>query len=334
MHPFLEALQTRPILFDGAIGTELYKRGVFLTNSFEELNLSRPSLVLDVHRDYRKAGAEVLTTNSYGANRIRLDRFGLGDKAATISEASARLALEAAGSAAWVAGSVGPSGLEPGALMGASADLLESAYREQIEALIAGGVDLLLMETFEHLVEIRAALAVAREIAPDVPRLATMRFTSEETLRDGSEPEDVADSLSRWHADVIGCNCGDGPDLVFRVGKRMLGNGRPVMAQPNAGTPEMLEGRTIYVGNPEYFGVFGRRMLKAGISLVGGCCGTTPAHIHRMRGATRMMGGAVHVKRAETTTVVDHQPTVRQARPPVEQRSELARKMAAGSPGL
>ncbi len=330
MHPFLQALQTRPILFDGAIGTELYKRGVFLTNSFEELNLSRPSLVLDVHRAYRKAGAEVLTTNSYGANRIRLDRFGLGDKASTISEASARLALEAAGSAAWVAGSVGPTGLEPGALMGASADRLESAYREQIEALIEGGVDLLLMETFEHLVEMRTALQVAKEVAPDVPRLATMRFTSDETLRDGSEPEDVADALKRWSADVIGCNCGDGPDLVFRVAQRMLGNGLPVMAQPNAGTPEMLEGRTIYVGNPEYFGVFGRRMLKAGISLVGGCCGTAPAHIHRMRGATRMMGGALHVKRAEMETPREAKASSRQKRPAVADRSELARKMEAG----
>jgi methionine synthase I (cobalamin-dependent)/5,10-methylenetetrahydrofolate reductase len=337
MHSFLEAVQERPILFDGAIGTELYKRGVFLTNNFEELNLSKPSLVLEVHRDYRKAGAEVLTTNSYGANRFRLERFGLATKLVAINQAAAQLAVTAADSAAWVAGSIGPSGLGVAEFLGTRAGDLVSSLEAQIQALLDGGADLLLFETYTQLGEMQIALATARRVAADTPVLATMRFEPNERLLDGSEPEAVAEALESWGANVIGVNCGEGPDLALRVGQRMLGRGVPVMAQPNAGTPEMLEGRTLYVGNPEYFGVFGRRMLKAGIRVVGGCCGTSPDHIHRMRGAARMMGGAVQVVRAKDKIGNVRDATVRaiieaeRREPvPVEQRSELAKKMTAG----
>jgi len=334
MHRFLEILREGPILMDGAIGTEFYRRGVYLTNSFEELNLSRPHLVHSVHSEYVKSGAQVVTTNSYGASRLRLQRFGLSEKTVEINLAAARLAREAAGEAVWVAGSIGPSGMEPARILGSGGDQLREALLEQMTALIEGGADLFLFETFSSLAEMHVALSVAKEHHPDVPRLASMRFEPDQKLADGSEPEDVAETLVRWGADVIGANCGEGPALVFDVARRMLGFDRPVLAQPNAGSPEMLEGRAVYVGNPEFFGVYGRRMLKAGILVVGGCCGTTPSHIHSMRGAVRMMGGAQRASRQpEQASVAVAEPAIvgeRRPRVPATQRSEFARRLEAG----
>jgi homocysteine S-methyltransferase len=333
MPSVLDILARRPLLFDGAIGTELYRRGVFLNSSFEELNLTRPDLVTEVHLEYRRAGAEVLTTNSYGANRHRLRAFGLEEKTEAINRAAAELAVQAAAHHAFVAGSVGPTGLGTASFLGDAADPVRALYREQMGALVEGGVDLLLLETFTLLTEIHLALEVARTSFPDVPVAATMRFEPDERLPDGSEPEPVAEALAQWGASLLGVNCGEGPELALRVGARMLGPGVPVLCQPNAGSPAMHEGRTLYVGNPEYFGVFGRRMLKAGIRAVGGCCGTTPDHIHRLRGAVRMMGGAIEVLRdeGEKTTVAQRRDSpVGVPRVPVEERSLLARKMSAG----
>jgi homocysteine S-methyltransferase len=333
-HPFLEILKERPLLFDGAIGTELYRRGVYLTNSFEELNLTRPGLVLSVHRDYLEAGAEVLTTNSYGANRTRLSHFNLGDKVEAINRAAGELAQEAAGRRAWVAGAIGPTGLGTACFLGPAAEEYREVYREQMRALLDGGVDFLLLETFSQLAEAHMVIRVAKDSFPDTPLVATLRFETDQKLGDGSTPEAVADALVDWGADAIGANCGEGPQLVFEVSRRMLGHGVPVICQPNAGSPKSLEGRTIYVANPEFFGVMGRRMLKAGISAVGGCCGTTPEHIRRLRSAVRMMGGAISVPRKDEAlaTIVE----LRQDNPvgvdrvPVEERSVFARKMTAG----
>ncbi len=331
MHRFLEILREGPLLFDGAVGTEFYRRGVYLTNSFEELNLSRPHLVRSVHAEYLKSGAQVVTTNSYGANRLRLAAHGLEDRAREINLASARLAREAAGGRIWVAGSVGPSGADGARVLGPGADEVRQAFGEQIDALVEGGVDVLLLETFTQLAEVRLAMEVARARQPELPLLVTLRFETDRRLADGSAPRDVAEALVQWGADVIGVNCGEGPELVFEVARSMLGLDRPVLAQPNAGTPEQVEGRSLYVGNPEYFGVYGRRMLKAGISAVGGCCGTTPAHIHSMRGAVRMMGGGNARRKDENATVACVTgPVDRQPRPPVHERSAFAEKLAAG----
>jgi methionine synthase / methylenetetrahydrofolate reductase(NADPH) len=332
-HRFLQLLREGPLLFDGAIGTEFYRRGVYLTNNFEELNLTRPHLVRSVHSEYVKSGAQVVTTNSYGANRLRLDRAGLADKTVDINVAAAILAREAAGEQVWVAGSVGPSGAEGARILGPGSAEIRAAFREQMDALVEGGVDVLLLETFTLLPEMQLALAVAREAHPDVPVIAQMRFESNQHLLDGSEPENVAQALVQWGADVIGVNCGEGPELVFHVAQRMLGLDRPVIAQPNAGSPESIEGRSVYVGNPEFFGVYGRRMLKAGISAVGGCCGTTPNHIHSMRGAVRMMGDSASRLRLESSEVhvLDVPAEIeRRERVPVEQRSVFAQKIARG----
>jgi homocysteine S-methyltransferase len=332
MHRFLEVLAEGPLLFDGAIGTEFYRRGVYLTNNFEELNLTQPHLVRSVHEEYVKSGAQVITTNSYGANRLRLRRFGLEEKCHEINAAAARLAREAAGEAVWVAGSVGPSGAEGARIMGPHASEVRDAFAEQVGALVEGGVDVILTETFTHLVEVRLVIEIMNELHADVPVVASMRFEPDRRLADGSEPEEVAAALADWGADVLGANCGEGPELVFNVARRMLGAGPPVLAEPNAGSPEMVEGRSVYVGNPEFFGVYGRRMLKAGIRAVGGCCGTTPNHIHSMRGAVRMMSGGTGWKRVDTAQVrvAESDPVDRSRRVPIERRSRLAQKMAAG----
>lgn len=326
MKTFLETMRERPVLFDGAVGTELYRRGVFLTHNFEELSLTRPALVKDVHRDYLKAGAEVITTNTYGANISRLAPFGLEKQIIEINRAAAELAREAAGRTAWVAGSLGPSGLPATSLMGSQAGSFKDAVRDQIEALRSGGADFLLIETFGQLNEVALIVEVARRVASKLPIVVTMRFEPNEKLPDGSEPEAVASALVEMGADVIGANCGEGPGLVFRVAQRMLAAGPPVLAQPNAGSPEELEGRTIYVSNPEYFGVYGRRMLKAGIQAVGGCCGTTPDHIRRMRGAIRMLGHA-EVKLEERG---ESHEDLRTERAPISERSQFAQKMSRG----
>ena len=332
MHRFLEILRDGPVLFDGAIGTEFYRRGVYLTTNFEELNLSRAHLVRSVHAEYVKSGAQVVTTNSYGAHPLRLQRSGLGDQAREIALRAAEIARDAAGETVWVAGSIGPSGAEGARILGPGAVEVREGFRLMMDALIEGGADLLLIETFTHLSEMQLALSVAKQAHPDVPVIATMRFEPNQRLLDGSEPETVAEALLEWGADVIGANCGEGPDLVFHVTRRMLTEGRLVIAQPNAGAPETIEGRSVYVGNPEFFGVYGKRMLKAGIRAVGGCCGTTPNHIHSMRGAVRMMGGARSVQRvtAETQARVIEAAHERAVRPAPAERSEFARRITAG----
>lgn len=332
MHRFLEILREGPVLFDGAIGTEFYRRGIYLTANFEELNLSRAHLVRSVHAEYVKSGAQVVTTNSYGAHPARLAKSGLADQAVEIARRAAEIAREAAGETRWVAGSIGPSGAEGARILGPGAVEVRDGFRAQMDALVEGGADLLLIETFTHLSEMQLALDVAHQAHPDVPTIATMRFEPNEKLLDGSEPEAVAEALVEWGADVVGANCGEGPELVFHVARRMLGDGRLVIAQPNAGSPESIDGRSVYVGNPEFFGVYGKRMLKSGIRAVGGCCGTTPNHIHSMRGAVRMMGGAQSAQRVTADVVVREAEAAseRGARPAPAERSEFARRMAAG----
>jgi homocysteine S-methyltransferase len=213
-------------------------------------------------------------------------------------------------------------------MVGSQAREVKDAFSEQIETLLEGGVDMILLETFSSLTEARLALETAVKSAKGVPVLASMRFESNETLPDGSTPELVAEVLRNSGADIVGANCGEGPDLVFRVARRMLSAGVPVLAQPNVGTPEEVDGRTFYVANPEYFSVYVRRMLKAGIKLVGGCCGTTPEHIRSMKGAVRMMTTQVlHTQRAYRPGAVGPK---KRERVPVSEMSLLAQKMTAG----
>jgi homocysteine S-methyltransferase len=303
-HPLLERLRQGPLLGDGAMGTQLYARGTeSLTHGrcFDELVLTEPALVQAVHRDYLAAGAQVIETNTFGANRFKLAHYGLEDQVRQINLRAAQLARESrevAGQSALVAGAVGPSGQLQAPLLGGRDTerlvALRAAFREQIGALMEGGVDLLCLETFSDVVELEQAALAAREVG-DLPLMAQVTFSEDGQTLAGQSPARVAQALVDAGVDVLGCNCSVGPAGIFdaieemRAILRALGvdpGERPFLsAQPNAGLPMRIEQRFIYVSTPAYFAEYARRFARAGVRLIGGCCGTTPAHIAAMRAA-------------------------------------------------
>ncbi|HET9540885.1 MAG TPA: homocysteine S-methyltransferase family protein, partial [Candidatus Limnocylindria bacterium] len=287
--PFREAMRSL-LVFDGAMGSLLYERGVFVTQNFEQLNVTRPDVVRKIHEDYIAAGAQVVETNTFGANTFCLDRHGLGDQVRAYNLAGARLARTAAGEDAWVAGSIGPTGLVPGVATRAELDQVAATFAEQATTLAEGGVDLFVLETFRHLEEIRIAIEAARRAAPGLPIIASMTFDASESVADGSTPEQVATTLRDWGADGIGVNCGDGPQLALAIAERLRGAGLPLSVQPNAGLPRTVDGRLLYMATPEYLDVFARRTIQLGATMVGGCCGTTPDHVRWMAKSSRMLG--------------------------------------------
>ncbi|HEU4731183.1 MAG TPA: bifunctional homocysteine S-methyltransferase/methylenetetrahydrofolate reductase [Kofleriaceae bacterium] len=292
MKPSLaEAIAAGPILLDGAMGSLLYERGVLHTRSYDELNVSQPELIRTVHRDYVLAGAELIETNTFSANRIALARHGIADQVAAINRAGVELARSAAGERAYVAGAVGPSGVKHTIASASERRLARFALAEQIDTLVLAGVDAIILETFTSILELEMAIDVAKERGPRVPVFAMMVFGADLKSDGGLGPAQIADRLIAAGADVVGANCGIGPSELYQVAVGMVGHGKPVIAQPNAGLPASVEGRTLYVANPEHFGVFARRMLKSGVRLVGGCCGTTPEHTRAMLGAVRMLRG-------------------------------------------
>src|SRR6185436_19946872 len=325
---FREAM-TSLLVFDGAMGSLLYERGVFVTQNFEQLNVSRPDVVRKIHEDYVAVGAQVIETNTFGANCFRLDRHGLGDQVRPYNVAAARLARQAAGEEVWVGGSMGPSGLVPGVATQAELDLVAATFADQAAALVEGGADLLVLETFRHLEEIRIALEAARRAAPGIPVIASMAFDPTETVADGSTPEHVATTLRSWGADAIGVNCGDGPQLALAIAERMRGAGLPLCVQPNAGLPRTIDGRLLYMATPEYFDVFARRTIQLGATMIGGCCGTTPEHVRWMAKSGRMLADKrIDVARASVVTAAD---PLRVLEPtPLAEKSPFAAKVAAG----
>jgi len=336
-----EALVAGPLLLDGAMGSLLYERGVLHTRSYDELNLSQPELILGVHRDYVHAGAELIETNTFGANRIALARHGLAEHAQAINRAGVELARSAAGGRAFVAGAVGPSGVKHGIASATERRLARFALAEQIDTLVLAGVDAIVLETFGSILELEMAITVAKERGPRVPVFAMMVFGAELKSDGGLGPAEIADRLVAAGADVIGANCGIGPAELYQVTIGMVGHGRPVIAQPNAGLPASVEGRTLYVANPEHFGVFARRMLKSGVRLIGGCCGTTPEHTRAMLGAVRMLRGEKLDEGAAVAKAVTGGADVRDAgsaaRPvappgktPIVERSRLGGRLARG----
>src|SRR5207249_446577 len=303
---------------------QLYERGYFISRSFDEANLARPELVLEIHRDYVSAGAQIIESNTFGANRELLRRYGAQDRLRDINRAGVRLARQAAGRAASVAGSSGPTGTLAAKLTAERRAVLDSVFKEQIEALLEEGVDLLVLETFIGAAEMEAALQAARSLFPG-PIVAQMSFSEDRPLVDGLPPALIADVLRDRGADVVGVNCAEGPAFVFEVAREMLGHGRPVSAQPNAGRPRRLDERTIYMTTPEYFGVYARRLYQSGVALVGGCCGTGPEHIRPVVDAAAMVQGGrfkVAATRAEPAAEIR-----RQAATSMEEKSELGRKL-------
>ncbi|MDQ6635947.1 MAG: bifunctional homocysteine S-methyltransferase/methylenetetrahydrofolate reductase [Gemmatimonadota bacterium] len=269
------------------MGTMLYARGVFINQCYDELNLRSPDLVRDVHRAYVKAGAEVLETNSFGANRIKLGQFGLGAQTRELNRRAAELAREAieqaGGHDVLVAGAVGPLGVRLEPYGPTSTEEAREVFREQMEGLGAGGADLFILETFSDLHEIGQAIAAAREVNPSLPVVAQMTIGADGLTPYGATPEDVARALDGFGADVIGLNCSVGPQIILDAIEKMVPHTRKKLsAQPNAGMPRDVGGRSMYMASPEYMASYARHLVQAGAKVVGGCCGTTPEHIHAM----------------------------------------------------
>ena len=291
--PFIEALHTGALVGDGGMGTRLYERGMLFSVNYEELNLSRPEVVRKVHEDFLHAGADVIETNTFGANALRLARHGIEGRVREINLAAVKIAAEAASGKAYVAGAIGPTGLILEGVEGESARV-RSAFRAQAEALAEGGVDLLIVETMRHPQEILLALEAAREaVGRDLPIIAEVSIDQELAMADGTTILAMGESLKAGGADAIGVNCSDGPQDVFSALEKLVQLGIPLSAMPNAGLPRRVDERLIYIATPEYFGLFARRMFKLGVRVVGGCCGTTPEHIRRIAAAARMAGSAL-----------------------------------------
>ncbi len=285
------------VLCDGAMGTMLYACGVFIDRCYDELNVTQPEMVRSVHQQYLQAGAEVIETNTFGANRLRLARFGLGEKVREFNLAGAAIARQCVDAIrekrrapAFVAGAVGPLGLRLEQLGESGPEEARAAYAEQIQALAEGGVDLLLLETMMSVGEAEQALLAARQVAPQL-KVAVL-FTVDESANclDGSSIAEAARRMEALGAEAVGCNCSTGPAVVLNAVEKVRAVTRlPIVAMPNAGTPRSVEGRNIYLTSPEYMGSFARKFVRAGASWVGGCCGTTPEHIRAMHGALRAM---------------------------------------------
>jgi homocysteine S-methyltransferase len=312
------------------MGTLLYAKGIFINRCYDELNLSQPDLIRGVHHDYLQAGAEIIETNTFGANAFRLARHSLADKVADINRAGARLAREAAKSFdVWVAGSVGPLGTRIEPLGRTSFQEARDAFRQQIEALVEGGVDLLMLETFGYLEEIHQAILAAKDVNPALPLVAQVTIDEDGNCLDGSNPETFGPKLAEWGAHVIGCNCSVGPVAMLDAIERVRAvTSLPLSAQPNAGVPRSVEGRNIYLCSPEYMASYARKFVTAGVRVVGGCCGTTPDHIRMMKSALRV--GEARGKSTSAQAVAG--PAAAKAVPAVllENRSPLGAKLARG----
>lgn len=288
----IEVLKERPVVFDGAMGTALYERGVLFTSNFDQQTLLKPDLIQSIHRAHLEAGAEVLTTNTFGANRYRLASHRLEGEVEAINRAAVELARAVARDKAWVAGSIGPSGRVFKTVPDSEKANLRAAFREQAAALAEAGVDLLALETFRQPEELTLAIEGARAGSRGaVPILASVSFDAFGTMADGTGPEEMAKRLADLGVEAIGVNCADGPAGVYEMVTRMLDVGVPVVAQPNAGLPRRVEGRLAYMATAEYFLVYARRLFKAGVRGVGGCCGTTADHVRKIAAAARMLRG-------------------------------------------
>src|SRR5882672_11302376 len=324
----LTRLKQGPVLCDGAMGTLLYANGVFINKCYDELNLTQPDLIRNIHQEYLNAGAEVIETNTFGGNSVRLGRYGLTDQVCDVNVKGARLARETADAFnlkkagnVLVAGSVGPLGIRIEPLGKTSREEARAWFSEQIAALVEGGVDLIMLETFGYLEELHQAFLAAREAAPGLLVVAQATIDEEGNCLDGASAEAFAKRATEWGADAIGCNCSVGPVAMLEAIERIRRvTTLPLAAQPNAGIPRNVEGRNIYLCSPEYMASYARKFVNAGVSLVGGCCGTTPEHIKSMKSSLRM----ADIKgRTSGLKVVTQRERKSVTPPPLAQRSEV-----------
>ena len=314
-------------LLDGAMGTMLYGRGVFVNVCYDELTLTQPALVQEIHELYVRAGAEILETNTFGANPVKLSAFGLEERTEEINRAAAELAHRAARGRALVVGAVGPLGIriEP---WGPTARTEAVAhFARQASGLAEGGVDGFVLETFSDLEETHAALEAVRSVAPKLAVIAQMTVSEEGATSYGTPVETIAARLTEWGADVVGLNCSVGPAPMLEAIERMAEvTTRPLSAQPNAGLPRAVGDRRIYLASPDYMAQYARRLSAAGASFIGGCCGTTPEHIRRIKECV----GEARPRRVALATPVSQRPDAAAPAVPLAARSEWGRKLAAG----
>jgi len=338
----------RVVVFDGAMGTMLYAKGVFINQCYDELNLKAPDLVRDVHAAYAKAGAEVLETNTFGANRVKLAQYGLESQVADINRAAARIARDVAGDDHLVAGAVGPLGVRIEPYGPTSVEEAFEAFREQLQALDDAGVDCFLLETFGDLAEISQAVRAARAVNPTRPLVAQMTIGTDGRTSYGASPEDLARMLDKLNVDVIGLNCSVGPQAILEAIEKMAAaTHKKLSAQPNAGMPRDVGGRSMYMASPEYMASYARHLIHAGAKIVGGCCGTTPDHIRaivqgvrplapRIVGTGNREQGTEAPRSEPAATSSSSQFPVPGSRPkgcdpvPFEHRSHFAAKIAKG----
>jgi methionine synthase I (cobalamin-dependent)/5,10-methylenetetrahydrofolate reductase len=322
--PFLERLRDGVIVCDGAMGTMLYSRGVFVNRCFDELNLSNPALVRSVHEEYLEAGADIVETNTFGAHRFKLGPHGFEGQVVKINREGARIARAAAQGQALVAGSIGPLGkpLEP--FGNIAFDDAVAAYREQAQGLVEGGVDLFLLETMPSLDQARAAVTAVQTLS-ELPIVVSLTFNEEGTTAYGEKPEDVVRTAEAWDVAVVGANCSQGPQQMLETVKRMAAaaSRAKLSAMPNAGAPALIDGRYVYLCTPEYMASYARRFIAAGVSVVGGCCGTTPPHIRNLVRSVRMGQPAREVVTLEAPARAKEAP----APIPRDDKSPLARKL-------
>ncbi len=322
---------TAPILCDGAMGTMLYARGIFINRCFDELNLSEPQMVREIHEEYLLAGAEVIETNTFGANAVRLKRFGLEAKVAEVNAAGLRLARAAADGMrekhahdALVAGAIGSLGLPEGER---EPERMVAVYAEQAAALAQAGVDLFVVETITSLAEAAAALKAIQQLQPKLPAIAMITVNDKGDVADGTTPEEAARMLEQAGARAIGCNCSDGPVLVLETIERMRKvTSLPLAAMPNAGVPNCVDGRSMYLSSPEYLASFARKAMRLGATILGGCCGTTPKHIKAMRSSVK----AIQAQAEGVATASEPKATGGVQPSPLAQRSGVGRRIASG----
>jgi homocysteine S-methyltransferase len=333
METFQQLLDSdKAYIFDGAMGTMLYAKGIYINRSYDELNLVAPDLVREVHAEYVRAGAEILETNTFGANVNKLQPYGLEGSMRDINIRAARIAREAAGNRALVAGAIGPLGLRIEPYGPTSFDEAKQMFSDQAAALLEGGVDLFIVETFSDISELHQAIQAVRDLC-DLPIVAQVTIQMDGNTLFGATPDVFTKRLADWGADVIGLNCGVGPAIVLNAIEKMRAlTDKKLSAQPNAGLPRDVGGRQIYMCSPEYMAEYSRRIIQAGASFVGGCCGSTPAHIKMIADAVRQFHPRTQTVALSETAKVN----VRDLKPPEvtvvppQERSNWARKIATG----
>jgi methionine synthase / methylenetetrahydrofolate reductase (NADH) len=332
MPDFLSSLRERVLVCDGAMGTMLYSKGVFISRCFDEMNISNPDLVREVHLNYIKAGVDIIETNTFGGNRTKLMTHGLADQTREINIQGARIAREAAGDGVFVAGAIGPLGIRVEPWGKTSVEEARAIFREQAEALLEGGIEVFVLETFSDLNEIHAAILAAQDVSQK-PIISQMTIQDDGNSLEGTPPEVFARRLDEWGADVVGLNCSVGPQTMLDAIERIAGvTTKKLSVQPNAGKPQAIEGRNLYLCSPEYMASYARKFVQYGVRIVGGCCGTTPLHIKAIRAAVRSekklgteegaAGSAVIHQAIRSSAVPNVMPAI-----PLESKSRLGAKL-------